>query len=49
LLGSLVVSHVRDREDLVAKAIAGLLDRGWSLTDASRRIQELLLYLEEIL
>ncbi len=49
LLGSLVVSRVRDREDLVAKAIVELLDRGLSLTDASRRIQELLMYLEEIL
>jgi hypothetical protein len=49
LFGSLLARRLGDREDLVAKAILELLDRGLPLKDASRRIQELLVYLEGIL
>jgi hypothetical protein len=49
LLVSLLAEHGRDREDLVAKAIAELMENGMPLPNASQRVRALLAYLEGIL
>lgn len=49
LVGSLVVKNLHDSEDLVAKALGELLGCGIRLAEASRRIREVLTYLESVL
>jgi hypothetical protein len=44
-----VAQDDRDREDLVAKAIAELAGRGMPLASASQRVRELLVFLEGVL
>jgi hypothetical protein len=49
LIGSLISDDPRDGEMLVLKALAELVDRGMPAADASRRVEDILNYLEAIL
>ena len=49
LIGSLIVHETRDSEMLVLKALAELMDRGMRAADASRRVEDILSYLEAVL
>jgi hypothetical protein len=49
LLGSLIVKDHRDRENLVLKGLAELVESGMGAAEASERVANVLLYLEAIL
>jgi hypothetical protein len=49
LVGALVAPNSRDGETLVLKALADLVDCGIQAAEASRRVEDLLSYLEAIL
>jgi hypothetical protein len=49
LLGSLIVEHPRDGETLVMKALAELVETGMPAVEASKRVADILIYLEAIL
>ena len=47
-IGSLITDDPRDGEMLVLKALAELVDRGMPAADGSRRVEDILNYLEAI-
>jgi hypothetical protein len=49
LIGSLIADDSRDREMLVLKALAELVDRRMPAADARRRVEDILSYLEAVL
>jgi hypothetical protein len=49
LVGAMLLEDVREREDLVAKAIVELSERGMPLPTAAQRVRELLTFLEGFL
>jgi hypothetical protein len=49
LIGSLIADDPRDGEMLVLKALAELMDHGMRAADASRRVEDILSYLEAVL
>jgi hypothetical protein len=49
LIGAHIVEHSRDSQMLILKALAELVERGMQVTEASRRVEEVMTYLEAIL